>query len=157
MKRFKFSLEQVLNLKSNLKKQVQQELAGLEADRRQLEEKIQHLGDQWQRENQALQSSNESLQAAEYQLRLSYLDFLDRKINQEKESLFALMNRLAETRSKLLTLSREEQMLEKLRERKAEQHRQEVIRAEQAFNDEIAGRSTGWKVVTAVDSKRYVL
>ncbi len=157
MKRFKFSLEQVLNLKSNLKKQVQQELAGLEADRRHLEEKIQHLGDQWQRENQALQSSNESLQAAEYQLRLSYLDFLDRKINQEKESLFALMNRLAETRSKLLTLSREEQMLEKLRERKAEQHRQEVIRAEQAFHDEIAGRSAGWKVVTAVDSKRYVL
>ncbi|HHL73651.1 MAG TPA: flagellar export protein FliJ [Bacteroidetes bacterium] len=157
MKRFKFSLEQVLNLKTNMKRQVQQELAGLEAQRVRIEEKIEHIGEQWQRENEALQNANESLQAAEYQLRLSYLDFLDKKINSEKEQLFRVMDQLAEKRNKLLTITREEQMLEKLRERKAEQHRKEVVRAEQSFNDEIAARSTGWKVVSAVDSKRHVL
>lgn len=140
MRRFKFTLEQVLRLKAAQKRQVSSELSQLEAAYAVIESKIHRLSEQWQQETEALRQVERNLVAAEYALRVNYLDYLDHKMNEEKQRLLHQSHLISETRQKLSRLAREEKTLQRLRMRQQVRHEKEQARLEQAEIDDIAAQ-----------------
>ena len=157
MKKFKFSLQQVLDLKKSERSQIEQELNRLKNQRSIIEEKVDKIGREWQAESQALARSEKDLLAAEYRMRLTYLDFLDHKILQENENLMKVMRQISEVQEKLLVMTRDEKVLKRLREKRYDEHIVEMRREEQNIADEIANQRTIQSVIGSAGFKRYIV
>ncbi len=144
MSRFKFSLQQVLELKQSLKKQLATEIIKLELEEEKVQNRIKKLTQEWENEGRALEAEKSSLVAAEYRLRMSYLEYLSEKIEEERKALFDIARLLATKRQKLIQFSREQKILEKLRERREQEFRKQERRREQKEIDEVAAQLTGY-------------
>lgn len=137
MKRFRFSLEQVLRLKSIQKQNYAEKLAQLNADYHRQEEKLDRLREAWNAEEHSLKKSATSLLAAEYLLRVNYLDYLDQQMQREQSVLMDISRQMAEIRQKLSVYAREENMLTRLRDKQRLSHTKEQERKEQLSLDDL--------------------
>lgn len=140
MSRYRFSLQQVLDLKASLKRQMTYEIASLEKQERDVQQRIERLSKQWEHESAALAAEMSALKAAEYRMRVNYLQYLNQQIETERRKLFQIAGELANKRQKFIQLSREETILEKLRERREKEYHKQVRRREQKELDEVAAR-----------------
>ncbi len=138
MRPFKFTLEQVLDLKEGMKKQLAVEVTGLEQQEAQIQRRLEQLSREWRKESDALARDSRSLVAAEYRLRSSYLDYLNQKIEDERHKLMEVSRHLAQKREKLLQYAREQKILEKIREKKRAEFRKAEQKREQKQLDELA-------------------
>ncbi len=138
MARFRYSLQQVLELKNGMKKQISAEVAGLERQEAEIQNRIQALHREWEQERKALTEEAKQMVAAEFQLRTAYIENLNRKMEAERRELLEVSRRLAEKRKKLLQYAREQKILEKLRERKLAEFRKAERIREQKQLDELA-------------------
>ncbi len=138
MRPFKFTLEQVLDLKEGMKKQLAVEVTGLEREEARIQRRLEQLSNEWQRESAALSKDSRSLVAAEYRLRASYLDYLNQQIEDERHKLMEISRHLAIKREKLLQYAREQNILEKIRDKKRSEFRKSEQKREQKQLDELA-------------------
>lgn len=135
----KFELEQVLVYRREMEKLRKQEFAaakqGLELANKELEreeELVKLLTDEFQSCQQEIGCIDD--------MRM-YSDFFARKreqIKQQKERVNHLDGIMNEKRSDLMEASKEKKVLELLKEKKAEEHRQYMATKERDFLDEIS-------------------
>lgn len=157
MKKFKFSLEQVLRLKDSQKKQLEQEIAGLDLQRHHLEQHLEKLNEEWMSEKRAINESKKKMVAAELRMRNNYLEFLDQKIEIEKKSLLNLQREITQKREKYVGMIQEIKVLMKLREKRMEEYALAMNREEQAMNDEVSSQQFAKRHAGSVAYKRYVM
>lgn len=156
MKKFKFSLQQVLDVKVHQKMQVSRELVDLEKRKNAIESSIQKLARQWQREKAALQRNMKELVSAEYRMRLAYLQHLDHQIDFERRKLVSLSAKIGAVRHKLMQYAREEQALSLLSEKKQETYRKTLRKKEQDATDELSSQRIVHRMLERAVRKKHI-
>ncbi len=136
MKKFKFRLDSVLQVREKQEKKVQVEMAEIIMERSHEEKKLEQLADQ--REQMIVEAEKkERLSAEELQTDQSYLNSLADQISQKKNNVNELLNREDEKRDELVKKMTEKKVLEKLKEKKKLEHTHEVDKEDQTMLDSI--------------------
>lgn len=141
MKRFRFSLEKVLRLRSQQMEQAKRALALAvlqESNARQAVQTVQAA--LAERTAEAGQRESCGLTAFEFAALRTWLQHLQKQLAQAEAELAAARERTRERRKDLLTARRKERALERLRERRLEQYNLEALREEQKEFDEYGNR-----------------
>lgn len=141
MKRFKFSLEKVLRLRSQETEQAKRALGRAmeaeEAARQSVESIASALAE---RITQMQARERAGLSAAEFGVMRHFLLFLQRELDQARGVLEAAQQVTQQRRLELLEARRRERALEKLKEHRLEGYLLESLREEQKELDEYANR-----------------
>lgn len=141
MKKFAFSLQRVLQVRQaeerNLQKDlaaVLQELSVARALEQATREKIQL---EWLNLDRVKKEHNSSAQIL---LQREYISALDAFLLQTQQDIVQIQKRVDEARHKLVEKARERKVLEKLRENRQQEFKQEQNRLEQKAGDEAGQR-----------------
>ncbi len=140
MKRFRFSLQQVLDLKTSQKRQIENELAVLQRQKKRLGSNLQDLRCQWQAENEKLAMSKRKALDADYRLRRAYLDFIDQQSEVENKSLQNVLKQISTTREKLAAIIQEEKAIKKLRDKRFDDFYAALRKEEQDTSDDLVNQ-----------------
>ena len=141
MKRFRFSLEKVLKLRTQEQEQAKRALAqamAVEASARQALEDVRARLQQRASEAGALERAG--LSVFEFANFRHYVAFLQGEEKRYAEELARAEQMTQKRRLALLEARRREKALEKLKERRLEQYQQESLRHEQKELDEYGNR-----------------
>lgn len=143
MKRFRFSLEKVLRLRSQeteqAKRALGQAVAAEAAARSATDEVREALR---LRTEEATVRERGGLTAFEFASFRTYVIFLQRQLEAAEAALAQAVALTRRRRLELLAVRRRERALEKLRERRLDQYRLESLREEQKELDEYGSRQT---------------
>src|SRR4030042_478200 len=136
--RYSFKFETLLNYKKRLEEVAQQVLAQKMTERAEAEQKLNRLRT---REEECLfeliEKRTKGIPAAQHLLYINYLNLLAKDIAIQEEVVQSLTRAVEEARQKLIKLSREKKMIEKLKKKDFDAFTQEMIRLEQKENDEL--------------------
>jgi len=138
MPKFTFKLQPMLSLKKQLEDQLKNELG--KAIQKLEYEKNRLINIENEREEQINLIYKESTQGIvveklkEYSI---YLSFLKDKLEAQKENVNYAQKNVDKYREQLVKAVQEREMLDKLKEKKLEEYKEEVNREEQKLNDEI--------------------
>jgi flagellar protein FliJ len=142
MKKFKFRLDTVLQVREKQEKKVQVEMAVIVLERTHEEKNLELLSDQ--RNDMIVEAENKAhLSAAELQADQAYLASLADQISQKKNHLNELHDREDEKRDELVKKMTDKKVLEKLKEKKKIEHAHEVDKVDQTMLDSIAHQHSG--------------
>ncbi|MGM0471507.1 MAG: flagellar export protein FliJ [Bacillota bacterium] len=139
MQEFEFKLDKVLEYNQQEEDMIQQRLAQIRSKLQETQEKLQRLINT-KSEIQAELRENETKgvnvqQAVMYR---NYLEELNLQINQQRQVVSQIEERFKQCRQELLEKTKDCQMLDKLKEREYQAHRQENFKKEQKIIDELA-------------------
>ncbi|MBR4953586.1 MAG: flagellar export protein FliJ [Oscillospiraceae bacterium] len=145
MRRFKFSLESVLNLKIAEEKQAKGEVAAaqnrvnaLEQHKAQLEANLQRAQDSFKEE------AKHGLTPDDFRINYEYFDAQRRLIRGAQMDIGKAKEALAQKQARLVEINREKKTLEKLREEKYAEHmREENAREAKELEDILLPKMTG--------------
>lgn len=134
---FSFRLESILHWKKNLEELAQKRLADLRRELQKKEEEIQdRILQRITRTQELMEKSTQGMGAAEY---LTYQQFLERghdELRSLEEEKRKLSRDVEEARQRLLALTQEKKILEKLKERRFRRYNQQLEQKVQVANDE---------------------
>jgi flagellar export protein FliJ len=131
----------VLRFRERIKEEKQSELQTLLAERRRMQEEIQHLEQEWMRVGDAVGApAGTILSAIELRLYSDYAGQLIRRMEEIRAALVKFETTLAAKRQELVEASRAVKTLEQLRARLERNFRRAQNLAEQKTTDEIAQR-----------------
>ncbi len=136
--RYSFKFESLLNYKKRLEEVAQQVLAQRMTKLVEAENKLTRL--KTQEEEYLLdlvKKRTEGIYAARYLLYINFLDSLAKNIDRQEAIVRELRQAASEARQRLLQLSRERKVVEKLKEKDFDAFGKEVARLEQKENDEL--------------------
>jgi flagellar FliJ protein len=139
MRRFRFSLQRVLDYRESVEKKMLAELAVIQAD---LDREVAYLQELIHARNCFQNDMREHLKKSssdEIKHAYVYLDSLNNCISSQKctvEHLSEARNRKLE---EVMAAAKERKILERLKDHKKREHTRTVERLEQAFLDDIAG------------------
>ncbi|MBX5477568.1 MAG: flagellar export protein FliJ [Pyrinomonas methylaliphatogenes] len=140
MKRFRFSLQSVHNLRLTLRECAERELAEKECA---VAEAIERLADIQRKQAEATRAYTELMRtgepkAHEIAICAAYIARLEQQEREARARLAQLERERDLARQKVIEAAQAAETTEKLRERQYAQHRSEVLRLEQQLLDEIA-------------------
>jgi flagellar FliJ protein len=147
MKKFNFRLQRVIEVREIKKKQCQKDLANSQEELTRREKLLEEA-------SQEAQASSEGLrQALMRATKAGHLITLDRWRNRQKEEVEARTIKTEEQRQEvdrkravLILAAKDKKALDRLKERRLEEYRGEMLQEEQAYLDELGGRrSQSWK------------
>ena len=139
MKKYKFKLETVLDVKKHREEILEGELSRLETLFAQGKECLAQLEQKRAYyQTQLPTQEHMQLQIQAIQDQLEYLDYLAGEISKQKQELENLAKLVEEKRASLTEASQERQLLEEVKEKGRRAHIKEYHRQEQNFLDEIA-------------------
>lgn len=137
MKRFRFSLEKVLRLRSQQMEQAKRALALAQLEESSAREAVNAVRTALaQRTAQAGEREGRPLTASEFAAARTWIQHLQKQLELAEAELAAARERTNQRRKELLAARRRERALEKLRERRLEQYSLEAQREEQKEFDE---------------------
>ncbi len=137
-KAFRFSLQKVLDFRRNIETQQAVELSAARAELNLNKHKLQGLHQKKSGFLSSLDENQTSLQNLKIQK--SYLDQLSGEIRLQQENVARSDQTVKEKIEKLVEVSRDKKIVEKLRERHLEGHQKKVKQDEVKFQDEVAQR-----------------
>ncbi|MBZ0264420.1 flagellar export protein FliJ [bacterium] len=142
MKKFKFRLQRVMDAKENEEKQ-QQRIFGMAQQRvvqaeLELEELQRQLEEQIQQE---LANASSAVRVSDAMMGTQWKAYLRRCIIAQNSEIARRREKADVEHQKLVEISRERQILEKLRDKRKIEHQTAVLHEEQKIIDEIGGRS----------------
>jgi flagellar FliJ protein len=136
--RYSFKFETLLNYKKRLEEVAQQFLAQKMTEWAEAEQKLNRLRT---REEgclfELIEKRTKGIPAARHLLYINYLNLLAKDIAIQEEVVQSLTRAVEEARQKLIKLSREKKMIEKLKKKDFDAFTQEMIHLEQKENDEL--------------------
>lgn len=142
MKKFKFSLEKVKELRETQEKLIkrelsvtQQELYFTETKRDKVKEEINH---QWKNRSDNEATNSNAIMAAIY-----YIESLEEKLTFLNKEIYQLEEKISEIRGRLLAKVKEKKTLEKLKELKQLEYKKLMKKKDQETMDEISVQSFG--------------
>ena len=137
---FKFRLQKILELKKQKEDVLKKELTDLLNKKKELLHKKNSLAKEKDKNLYALENNLSTLFIIEEILAyFSFIEVLDKKIEEILEFLKILEKEIIQAREKLIQASKEKKVLIKLKEKKEKIYNQLENRREQKFFDEIAG------------------
>lgn len=143
MKKFKFSLEKILDLKNQFLKNLKNDLLKLKLELKNKEEEIENLNLKIiDTDNKYVEKSKLCISPVEI---LAYKDYLDR-LYAEKKELFMqkhiINNKIENKKKDIIQMNMEISTLEKLREKKLEDYNYQVQKAEEQLIEEFISMSS---------------
>lgn len=139
MKRFKFKLQTVLDVKKRREEAIEEELSQLRALWEQQKESLALLEEKQLHYQTSLRSCAQAkLQIQSIQQQLEYLKFIADEIFRQQEELTRLACAMEQKRISLLAASQERQLLEQVKKKGQQAYIREYRREEQNFLDELA-------------------
>lgn len=138
MARFRFRLQRVLDLREQVVEARRVALAAALAREREVRQHLDALEGEMGRRLQALAvREREGVTVAELAPIRRYLEWLGQEREQAQTLLEAARAEVARRREELFRARQEARVLERLRERRLEQHRQDELRSELAQADDL--------------------
>jgi flagellar FliJ protein len=151
MKKFKFSLEKVLEIKEIEEKILQKKLLEIQYKIFDNEKKIADSKDRIVAERSKIcDLSQNIISSKDIMLRQIYIENHDKNIDYLEECLETLRIEEDEARKKLIEKSREKKDLERLKEIKQEDYRKEYNKQQQLFIDDMSIQNHRFKTGNAV-------
>jgi len=139
MKKFKFSLEKVLEVKEIEEKVIQKNLLLVQNQIYEIERKIVEIAEKISIERKNVSEVSSTVtKSTDIMLHYRYIESLSRETEICKDSLVGLRLKENEYRLQLIEKSREKKALEKLKEIKYEEFRKEYNKEQQLFIDDIS-------------------
>jgi len=150
MKKFKFALEKVLEVKEIEEKVIQRDLLLLQNKIYETQKKITSIRERITDEKKLVNLIAESVtKSTQIMTHYKYIDSLNRDIDICTENLRVLYIRENELKERLLEKTREKKAIERLKEIKYEEFRKEYNKEQQNFIDDISIQNHRLKVENA--------
>ena len=138
MKKFRFSLETVLDYKQQVLESLQIEHAAIQAKVRAQEERLRGLEEQhWELDAEFSQRKLEGIAILDAMKYEQYLRATERAIEEAEEVLEDLREQEEAKRSEVVEAKKETSSIEKLRERKLDGYNKALRKSEEAMIDEL--------------------
>ena len=139
MAKFIFRLESILKLKEQQKKELELELAKIRVKRIEAENELINIIREKEERRQKIIKPH-SIQVSNYQVEYYYLDFLDKKIENQNKKIDRIKKLEHSVINDLLKITKEKKIIEKFKERKKEAFDKENLRLENLFLDDLSQR-----------------
>lgn len=138
MKKFQFSLENVLGYKQQVLESLQNEHAILIQKMRQQEERLRQMEESYRAWNEEFrQAEMEGITVAEAMRYESGLRFWEKEIAQQRQTVLQCQQEVEQKRRQVVAARQETASLEKLRDKKQEEYRKAVQKGEELFIEEV--------------------
>jgi flagellar export protein FliJ len=137
MYKYSFEFEELLNIKSQKEDNVKNNLS---KETKILDEEKNHLDYLLSLKEKELTNFNhkgKTIKISDIEIFYTYIDNLDKKIISQKNKVQIISNRVENIRQHLIEISKEKQILEKIKEESFEEYKKEVLKDEDRTNDEI--------------------
>ena len=145
MNRFIFRLQNVLRLREIKEDEKKREFGAAMRDLHHEEKKLEQLGDTLQNhENNMVKRGQGKVTARELQNNFYYARSLDEKIENQTGNVKKHEEIVDDKREELAEKTKEKKILERLKERRREEHDQAVQKEEQALIDDITSVRHKW-------------
>jgi flagellar protein FliJ len=146
MKKFRFRLKRVLQLREQLEKQKQQELAVELQQEHRLRQRRSWLAGQIERYYQKLRDQKSGIfRPATLQGLYNHLASLEQQQSDNSRQLTGQQKQTAQKREELIAASRQRRLLELVQERRIQEYQEELKREEAVLADEMAGTRFLWR------------
>lgn len=137
MYKYSFEFEELLNIKSqkedNIKNNLSKETKILKEEKNHLD----HLLSLKEKEFSNFNHKGKTIKISDIEVFYNYIDNLNERIISQKNKVQIISNRVESIRKHLIEISKEKQMLEKIKEENFEEYKKEVLKDEERINDEI--------------------
>lgn len=140
MPRFRFKLQRVLEIRKHKEELLKNEFASIRREYAHEESILFELISQREREMDGMRRHllQHTIPLEEMLWHYTYLAKVNAKIHEQKERLQRLKEKMDKIKQRLIVASQEKRIMERLKERRFEDHRRKEERVEEAFLDEIA-------------------
>lgn len=139
MKKFKFTLEKVLEIKEIEEKVIYKDLLKIQHQILETEKNISDLQEKISQEGKKANSLNQEVKTStDIMLHYNYIQSLDIEVEHLKEHLDTLKLNESILKTKLVEKSREKKALERLKEIKYEEYKKEYNKEQQAYLDDVS-------------------
>jgi flagellar FliJ protein len=142
MKKFKFNLEPVRDLRQRIEEEKQQILGERERELQAAENELAHLNSEFKRYSAALRHGHKSLTSDELRSHYAHLEYLDRCITMQHGVVLQRRTAVERARADLVEASKERKVIEKLKDKRLEEHRALEAVIEQKELDDANNRRT---------------
>lgn len=141
MKKFNFRLQRVIEVREVKKKQCQRELAGSQAELARREELLAEAARESQASSEGLRKALKSPSKAGQLMALEgWRNRQEQEVQARRDQTEEQRLEVDRRRAALILAAKEKKALDRLKERRLEEHRGETLREEQAFLDELGCR-----------------
>lgn len=140
MKRFKFTLQPVLEQRKRIEEQKQQVLAARQAELQAALGELAQLDAKYRRYATTLRDDHASLSSEELRAHYAHLEYLDRRIVMQHARITGFKAAVDRARAELAEAGKERKVIEKLRDKRLEEHRAAEAAYEQRELDDSNAR-----------------
>jgi len=123
MKGFTFSLQAVLELRERVEEEKQQVLGQRQRELQAAQEELARLNSEFRRHSGILRDDHKSLASDELRAYYAHLEFLDRSITIQHGVVSQRRTAVERARADVIAAAKERKVIEKLKDRRFEEHR----------------------------------
>lgn len=140
MRKFKFALEPVLDRRERLEEEKQQTLAARQVELRAAEDELARLNREFQRFSTVLRDDHATLSTEELRWHYAHLEYLDRCATMQHGVILQRRAAVDRAREDLIEAGKDRKVMEKLKEKRFEEHRAFEASEEQKELDDANNR-----------------
>ncbi|HET9095467.1 MAG TPA: flagellar export protein FliJ [Candidatus Baltobacteraceae bacterium] len=140
MGKFKFTLEPVLDHRERIEDEKQQVLAERSRELKAAEDELARLNGEFKRYSTALREDHAKLTSEELRWHYAHLEYLDRCMTMQHGIIFQRRAAVERARADLVTASKDRKVIEKLKDRRLEEHQAFEAAQEQKELDDTNNR-----------------
>lgn len=140
MAKFKFALEPVLGHRERIEDEKQQQLAQRLRELKAAEDELDRLNGEFKRYSAALRDDHAKLSCEELRWHYAHLEYLDRCMTMQHGVILQRRAAADQARGDLVGASKDRKVIEKLKDRRLEEHRAALAAQEQRDLDDTNNR-----------------
>lgn len=153
MGKFRFALEPVLGHRERIEEEKQGVLATRQRELKDAEDELARLNGEFKRYSTALREEHATLSSDELRWHYAHLEFLDRCMTMQHGIIFQRRAAVDRARQDLVAASKDRKVIEKLKDRRFEEHQAFEASQEQKELDDTNNRRQGRPSVMLSPSK----
>jgi len=137
MNKYKFEFEELLNIKSQKEDNIKNNLSKENKILQKKKDTLNRIIELKKEEQDKFNNKGKTIKISDIEIFYDYIDKLEEKITFQKNNIKIQEKKVDNIRKHLLEISKEKQILEKIKEEDLEYHKKEILYEEQKTNDEI--------------------
>lgn len=142
MKKFSFSLQKVLEIKTQLLKNLKNELSSLNEELKIIDRDLQNLKNKYKDTNdEFLQKSSISMTIGEMTYYKIFMSGILKNIEKKEEEKVQQNKKIESKRNEIMNMNMEISSLEKLRDKELERYNEHLAKSEEIFIEEFVSNS----------------
>ncbi len=143
MKKFKFSLEKILQLKEQILKNLKNDLSFLQMALKEKEAEIQDLWSKYYKtDNEYKEKSSKSIMPYEIAQYKDYMSYITNLIKKKEEEKSVILKKIEAKKQEIINMNIDISTLEKLKDKKLAKYNYKVQKMEEILIEEFVSNST---------------